>query len=228
MRCPWCANPEGLSLYRGEDIPAGGYAVTPEGKVFAHTPESLLEEALSCSPMFWPDGGVTFTGGEPTLQFEPLAESLALLHEAGINTALESNASHPKLPLLFDTVDFLMLDLKQANPECHLACTGVGIENVLRNIKAAAEKRDQLAIRIPLIGGYNSSDKDMEEFLTFFSELPSKAGITLELLSYHEYGVDKWKKLGLEYTVRDAKISRERYKECVAALAPSGVNIIKS
>ena len=59
--------------------------------------------AISCSPMFWPDGGVTFTGGEPTLQFEPLAESLRLLHDAGINTALESNASHRDLPLLFDT-----------------------------------------------------------------------------------------------------------------------------
>ena len=99
---------------------------------------------------------------------------------------------------------------------------------MLRNIKLAAEKREQLAIRIPLIGGYNSSDEDMKAFAEFFGTLPRKAGITLELLAYHEYGVDKWKKLGLEYTVRDAKISRERYRECVAALASSGVNIINS
>ena len=231
MRCPWCANPEGMRAYTGE-IPEGldsGRAIaTPEGKLFVHTPESLLAEAISCSPMFYPDGGVTFTGGEPTLQMDALHETLSLLHEAGISTALESNASHRELPRLFGTVDFLMLDLKQAYPDRHLEITGVHAERVLENIRAAAEAREQLAIRIPLIGGYNSSDEDMAAFCSFLSTLPKKPGITLELLSYHEYGVDKWKKLGLEYTVKDAKITRERYAECVSALAASGVNIINS
>ncbi len=61
------------------------------------TVDEVYEEIIRSSPMFYDGGGVTFTGGEATMQFEPLKELLIRLKEAGIHTALETNGSHPRL-----------------------------------------------------------------------------------------------------------------------------------
>ena len=62
MRCMWCANPEGFSCDAGEDF----------------SPESILEECVSCKPMFFSGGGVTFTGGEATIQHFELLKLLRM------------------------------------------------------------------------------------------------------------------------------------------------------
>lgn len=59
----------------------------------------------------------------------------------------------------------------------------------------------------------------MEKYIGFFSTLP-KDIVEYELLSYHEYGKEKWLKLGLEYTVKDAFVDQSlirRYEEMFRA-----------
>ena len=41
----------------------------------------IVKEILSCVPMFFENGGVTFTGGEATLQIEPLYEIMKKVKE---------------------------------------------------------------------------------------------------------------------------------------------------
>ena len=85
MRCPWCSNPDGMEMD----------AAT--GKI--ETTEALTAFILSARPMFFDGGGVTLTGGEATTQFEAVKELLSGLRAEGINTCIETNASHPRLPL---------------------------------------------------------------------------------------------------------------------------------
>ena len=76
MKCRWCANPEGMpvggAMIREKDKSPGlSYKEYPIDEVF--------EEILSCKPMFFDGGGVTFSGGEATIQFGALKELLKRL-----------------------------------------------------------------------------------------------------------------------------------------------------
>lgn len=188
FRCPWCANPE---CFQSPD---------EEGEPVA----DLLLQAEQSKPLFIAGGGVTFTGGEPTCQFAALRAALNGLRAKKIHTCMESNAAHPGLPELFPLVDLLILDCKHHDSALHRQWTGAGNEQVLENIKQAAAAGGNLLVRIPLIGGVNASEADAAAFGALFRRLGS---FPVEVLRYHEYGIPKWDKLDMEYTMHDAQVS---------------------
>ncbi len=163
----------------------------------------VVSYTLSCKPMFYDGGGVTFTGGEATLQFEPLKEVLKQLTEAGIHTAIETNGSHPRLPELFPYLDQIMMDCKHWDPKQHQAYTGVSLDAVWKNTQAAAQSGKQLDIRIPLIGGVNDRETDMQNFVKKLQEINNEH-VTVEVLKYHEFGKSKWADCGFTYTMTEA------------------------
>ena len=211
MRCPWCANPECFATD------------TVRREVSC---EEIVEEAVRSRPMFFDGGGVTFTGGEATLRFDSLKETLRSLKAAGIHTALESNANHPRLPELFSLVDHLMLDIKYPDGAEQMRICGVANDVALRNIRLAAGR--QLALRIPLINGYNTSNDCIAGFVQILNELPRSEQITVELLPYHEYGRVKWEKHGMEYRVSDGFVSSSRMEEIRNYFDKAGIPLIKT
>ena len=192
MRCPWCSNPEGIFSNRG-------YSETVSS-------EAIVAEILSCRPMFFDGGGVTFTGGEATLQIDPLKEILCALREHEIHTAIETNATSPRLHELFPYLNCLIADLKHPDDKIHQAVTGVSNKRILQNLTLAAEQGTDLRIRIPLIGGFNSDEDTLRSFVAFFKTIATH-NVCFEMLKYHEYGKDKWEKLGLPYTVTNAQVT---------------------
>lgn len=226
MRCPWCANPEGIRLtgIGLTDIgPTGaGSAADCEWDVRA-----LLDEALRSRPMFFEGGGVTFTGGEPTLQFEALRALLTDLRRAGVDTALETNATHPRLPELFGQTDHLMMDFKQPFDGPHRAATGLGNAQILHNLRVACAEHADVLIRIPAVNGYNASPADMEAFARVLSEF-ARPPVRIELLAYHEYGRDKWRRLGLPYAVEDGFLTREQLRDFHDVLRRHGLNAVRT
>lgn len=211
LRCPWCSNPEGLTLAGSKVYPV----------------EALLREAASCRMMFFDGGGVTLTGGEVTLQFEAVKEFLTGLKQAGIHTAIETNGIHPRLPELFPLVDHLIMDCKHYDPEFHRHITGGSNELTLQNLALAIKAGKHPAVRIPLIGGFNASQEDARQFAALFIKLGLPGRGTLELLPYHEYGADKYKQLNLPYTMTaDARIAPENLRTFAGILRDSGIHII--
>lgn len=233
LRCPWCANPEGIApdgvLMTGDKINAeyctrgaisdnsvdrslcSGCPAPCADNPASGIKRSFIEEDIdeivrfceSCSMMFFDGGGVTLTGGEPTMQFEALCELLRGLKAVGINTALECNATHGRLPELFELVDFLITDCKHYDSARHRDVCGVGNEAILDNISAAAAGREQLLVRIPLISGFNAGLEDAERFAALFEKIGSSS-CRYEFLRYHEFGKDKYKRCGMEYTMTSA------------------------
>lgn len=191
MRCPWCSNPEGIFGDRGHSETV--------------STEAIVTEVLSCRPMFFDGGGVTFTGGEATLQFDALKEILGILRTQGIHTAIETNATSPRLPELFPHLNCLIADLKHPDNTIHQAVTGVSNERIRQNIALAADSGVDLLIRIPMIGGFNTDEETLQGFADFFKPLAS-SNVRFEMLKYHEYGKDKWEKLGLPYAVTNARV----------------------
>lgn len=192
------------------------------------TVDEVYEEIIRSSPMFYDGGGVTFTGGEATMQFEPLKELLMRLEEAGIHTALETNGSHPRLPELFPYISQLIMDCKHWNREKHKKYTGVSIDAVLKNLKAAVREHGQLDVRIPLVGGVNDSEEDMERFAELFETLRGDE-VTFEVLKYHEFGKGKWEQCGWVYEMDEkAHVTAEQVRRFRELIKVRGLNVKKS
>lgn len=119
MHCPWCSNPEGMSATTGK----------------LYTVEQAVEECKSCRPMFFGGGGVTFTGGEATLQVDELIQVLQRLQSEGIHTAIETNGTAERLPEIAAYVDYLIMDFKHPNSHKLQQITGIGNERIKHNFE---------------------------------------------------------------------------------------------
>lgn len=172
--------------------------------------EAILGEIERSRPMFFDGGGVTFTGGEPTLQFEALARLLEALKARGVHTALETNGTHPQLPALFPLIDFLILDVKHYDAARHARVIGGGQPQIRRNLTGGP-------CAAGTVGGAHPPDRRLqrrgEGRRWLCRPLPGsgrRGGLsfaqkaTLELLRYHEYGKDKWAQCGREYAMTEA------------------------
>lgn len=210
LRCPWCANPEGLRI-------DGGTACTVE---------ELAEEVQRSQMMFFDGGGVTLTGGEVTVQFPAVKLLLEKLRQLEIHTCIETNGIDLRLPQLFPVLDLLIVDLKHHDEAVHRAVTGQGNRQTVENIRLAVAVGQPMLVRIPLIGGFNASLEDAERFGVLLASL----GVSeVELLPYHEFGKDKYRRLGMSYTMTEkAKVSREQVSRFVKILEAHGIHIIKT
>ena len=191
MRCPWCSNPEGMAAIGGND-----YSVA-----------EILRECERSRAMFFSGGGVTFTGGEATLQFSELKEVLEGLKAKGIHTAIETNATCKNLPELSPFIDFFIMDFKHFDGEILKKVTGADLDLIKANFGVLVSLRKQLLVRIPLINRFNADSA--EGFVRFFSEFDT-SGVVFEFLPYHEYGKDKWKS---PYKVENGFISKAQLEK---------------
>lgn len=207
FRCKWCSNPESM---------AGDYS---GAKIY--TTDEIVDEIIRSRMMFFDGGGVTFTGGEPTLQAQELKEVLKKARANGVNTAIETNGSMSVLAELSEHIDYLIMDIKQPCDEIHIKYTGCSNRQTIENLRHLSRTRGQLHIRIPLINHVNT---DPAPFLELFKSVDMK-NVTVEILPYHEFGKDKWTS---EYEITDGFVSKEQIEAFYGALKSIGVRLIKT
>ena len=203
LRCPWCSNPEGMSMTGGDEI---GVA-------------ALVDECRRCRKLFV-NGGVTFTGGEATVQSAALLAALGSLRGEGIHTALETNGTSPHLGEISAEVDWLALDFKHVDAVRFGATCGGGFETLARNYRELAVRRNQLLVRIPLVNGFNADDA--EAFAAYFAALPHE-NVSFEFLRYHEYGKGKWK---TPYGVASGFVSDDQHRSFVESFGKTGLKVV--
>ena len=187
MRCIWCSNPEGMTMNGGKE----------------YTVQELFDECRRSRMLFFSGGGVTFTGGEATMQYEELFELLRLLKSENIHTCIETNGTHIKLSELLEYIDYLIMDFKHFDSEILKKYTGVGNENTKNNFEENCQSGRQQHIRIPLINGINTTNP--KDFAEYFSAFDTQNTV-FEFLTYHEYGKEKWTK---EYKIKEGFVSQE-------------------
>jgi pyruvate formate lyase activating enzyme len=141
-------------------------------------------------------GGVTLSGGEPTMQPEFALGLLRACRERGIHTAMEScgHVSWEVLASLLPYLDLLLYDIKQVDPERHRQLTGVSNELILDNARRAASSTAQMIVRAPLIPGCNDDAESVTGLVRFVASLERVR--ELHLLPYHRLGVGKHDALG--------------------------------
>ncbi len=182
------------------------------------SPEEITRQAVSSRDMFGVDGGVTFGGGEATLQAKPLLGVVRMLKEAGIHTAVETNASTADFKAVAETVDLLICDFKVADDAMHLKMTGISNLPVLENLAWAIRNKQNLLLRIPLVGGANDSPDEMSRMTAFLQREAAvrEWPLPVEILRMHHLGEPKYAALGLSYP---AKNWHEPAQSCAQELA---------
>jgi pyruvate formate lyase activating enzyme len=147
-----------------------------------------------------PEGGVTFTGGDPILQHGFLVEVLKRCRTLQIHTAIETTA-HARPEIFLDVmqyINFAFIDVKHMDSALHQRETGIGNEVILSNIAALVKSGwpGRLILRQPVIGGYNDDEANALKVIDFMNSL----GIfEINLLKFHPLGETKWNQLGKAY-----------------------------
>jgi len=187
----------------------------------------LMDEVRASRHLFHGGGGVTLSGGEPTMQFESTRTFLEALKAEGVDSAIETNGTHPRLPDLFPLIDTLIIDLKHYDSAKAKETVGRGNKTVLDNISRAAELHGCVWLRITLVPGFNSSPADIEQFVALVGKLPQDH-LSVELLFYHEYGRVKWEQCGMKYNMNCAAMTKQSAEEYESMFRKAGVTIAKT
>jgi pyruvate formate lyase activating enzyme len=147
-------------------------------------------------------GGMTLGGGEPAQQPQ---FALALLRAAarrGINTAIETcgHARPEVFSRLLTAVDSILIDVKHLDPKTHRAVVGRSNEVILENAASALRSGRPVAVRVPLIPGFNDDLAQARSLARFvLGHANAEAEIVIELLPYHRLGVAKYAHIGRRY-----------------------------
>jgi pyruvate formate lyase activating enzyme len=144
-------------------------------------------------------GGVTFSGGEPLLQRDFLLALLQACKEKDIHTAVDTSGFAPwqVLESIAPYVDLFLYDLKTIDDARHREFTGVSNVLILQNLQALAERGHTIAVRVPIIPGINDDDETVRQMGMFAAALPHLSSVSL--LPYHQAGVEKYRRLHLDY-----------------------------
>ncbi len=190
FKCLYCANPDTIPVSKG-------------GKLIEDS--EVLRRAISEKPFFGKKGGVTFSGGEPTVQAKELIPLCKELKANGIHICIDTNGSiHNRyVDELLELVDMVLLDCKQFNPERHKLLVNHDNSNTLKTAERLHQMGKPVRLRYVLVPGYSDFEEDMHALGKHFGQYDNIE--RLEVLPYHTYGKHKYENLGQEYLLKDVK-----------------------
>lgn len=157
------------------------------------TAGEVMQEVLRDRPFYGDGGGLTLTGGEPTMQPQMAEAMLRLAKAESISTAMETcgYTSWQTLERLLPYLDIILWDLKHVDDDIHRKFTGVSNKWILANLRRLSELDAPVTIRIPLIPGFNASTESITRIAEFVQHL-SGAAKRVDLLPYHTLGKPKY------------------------------------
>lgn len=182
FRCAYCHNP---------DTWAGEGTMHP-------TAEELVAKIVRYKPYFGKDGGVTLSGGEVLVQSEFALELTRLLHEKGVNVALDTSGGVPltdSVKSLLAEADMTILDLKFYDDDGYRRYCRGGIENVLATLDFLQSRGACVWLRTVVVPGINDSEKEIEKYADIVRRYDCVS--RWQLLAFHTMGFAKYDKLGI-------------------------------
>jgi pyruvate formate lyase activating enzyme len=184
LRCKYCHNPDTWKMSEGKEV----------------TIAELMEKINKCKPYInRSGGGVTISGGEPTMQLEFTLELLKACKAEGLHTALDTSGylDQDKFKRLLPYLDLVLLDIKQIDELKHQELTGVSNLKTLEIVKLLEADGQPYWVRHVVVPGYTSDLVDLEKLAKFLAD--KRYLERLELLPYHNLGAYKWRELGINY-----------------------------
>ena len=243
LQCSWCHNPEGLSPQPQIMVSAAACAHCgacravcehPEGCVVCGRclsvcpgglrriagqrveAESLAGWLRRASTFLAAEGGVTFSGGEPMMQWSFVEAVIGLL--GGLHTAIETSGycADEDFVRMRETIDLVMLDIKHPDPAAHRRHTGVNNALILRHLAYLKAHEKPFIARVPLIPGVNDAMRTAEQTAALLEG--AKNLLRVELLPYHFTAAAKYEMVAKPYNptfdpARPVEIHEAPYKK---------------
>jgi len=233
LACRWCHNPEGISPFpetvtRTNRVGDRKFAKSEEvGKYYSI--EEILE-ILNKERVFIDksNGGVTFSGGEPMLQAEFLAEALKACKEHGYHTAVDTSgySSAESFKSVIPYTDLFLFDLKHLDNSKHIEFTGVSNIGILENYKYLLASGKDIMVRVPVIPGYNDDDENLEGLRKLLTETKFDSLKKISLLPYHKIGSSKYKRFNIPYRMENVEQpTKERMMQLKEYFSETGIKI---
>lgn len=197
LRCAYCHNPETwlMSNFKREISSKEVLKIYNRYKIY-----------------YGEAGGVTFSGGEPLLQSEFVLETIKLLKENGIHTAIDTAGVGENYEEVLKLVDLVILDIKAVNEDEYKFITGRSIDDFKKFLSRCQELNKKLWLRQVIVPNINDDKAHVLLLKEFASSLKNVERI--ELLPYHSMAVSKYKDLGIDYRLSDTlDMDKERCKE---------------
>ena len=191
MRCAYCHNPDTWDMSSGNEMSAS----------------ELLEDITKYKRYI---EGITVSGGEPFLQIDFLIELFKGVKAQGLTTCIDTsgilfNVNNidflNKLNKLLIYTDLIMLDVKHIDDNKHRKLTGYSNKSVLEFSKYIDSKNINIWLRYVLVPGVNDDENTLIKWKDFANTLRNLKKI--EVLPYHKLGIEKYKKLGIKYSLEN-------------------------
>ncbi|TFG13258.1 MAG: glycyl-radical enzyme activating protein [Promethearchaeota archaeon] len=161
-------------------------------------------------------GGITISGGEPTLQSKFLLELLKSFKQKGIHTAIETCGFFKEelITNLVNLVDLFLFDIKHLDPNEHKKYTDVSNEKILNNFAKIHSMvgSNRIIARIPIIPGVNTDIDTIEEIANFLKNIHYSGPV--HLMPYNKMAKTKYEKVGKGHLYKDmGDLTEEKLEE---------------
>lgn len=186
LRCDYCHNPDTREIGSGEEIES----------------EALVERILRFYP-YISRGGVTFSGGEPTLQARFVADVAARLRAHGLHVALDTcgNRYDSEVEQMLSCVDLILLDIKYPTEEEYARYTGGSLANTLHFLENAERLGIEVWIRQVIVPGRTDRPESLEATAKLLSRYSCISRV--ELLPFRKLCLEKYQALGIPFPLAD-------------------------
>ncbi len=198
------------------------------------TLDSLTAEVLKDKAYFEKSGGgVTVSGGEPTVQAKFVGDFLMRLQRAGIHTALDTcgMCGNGVLDSILPHADMVLFDIKEIDSGKHRRFTGKPNEKILKHLIHVSEhmlicsQPDHLWVRTPIIPGVTATEDNIRGIGKFIASRLHGMVSRWDLCSFNNLCRDKYIRLGLDWPFANTALLTKEFMEELAGIArDSGVN----
>ena len=199
LRCKFCHNPDTWELKSN----------------FMMTSKEVVDEVRKYRTYIEMGGGVTFSGGEPLLQSEFLLDMLKLCKKAGFHTCIDTSGtgySKQYLDEILKYTDLVILDIKAIDCKNYEEITFRKMDMFNYFIERLKINNNKLWLRQVIMPGVNDNEEyilKLKEYIKQFNNVEK-----VELLPYHTLGLEKYKKLNIDYKLSNMEpMDKERCKE---------------
>ncbi len=170
-------------------------------------------------------GGVTVSGGEPTLQFDFLLDFLRTAKEAGLNTVIETCGAFAwtKFKKLLPHLDIIYFDLKVIDEKEHRRLTRTSNKRILTNARKLVESGKRVVFRVPLVPGMTDTEQNLSDLIDLLGELEREE---VHLLPYHKMGESKLQRIDSSLEPLDLEpLSDEWLAEIRSRFESAGIKV---
>ncbi len=181
--------------------------------------EGLVSELVKDRAYFEKSGGgVTLSGGEPSLQPAFTLELMKALKQAGLSVALDTCGlcAPETLVELIAEADIVLYDLKLIDEEAHLKWTGVSNTRILNNLQVikreidASGGRKRLWMRTPLIPGATDTRENIQGIGQHLAETVGATAERWELCAFNNLCRDKYSRLDMEWAFAETPLMTKK------------------